>query len=124
MSLSRIRIRDGEALLRTGQPERYGAAVYLAGYALECAMKACICADKKYKCLPTKYWHHDLMALARHTVRWNLAAVGRGMQGRLASVAAEWDVTMRYSVVPYAARDVLQFIATVRELSKEFAPWP
>jgi len=124
VSLSRIRIRDGEALLRTGQPERYGAAIYLAGYALECAMKACICADKKCKCLPAEYWHHDLMALARRTVWWNLADVGRGLHGRLASVAAEWDVTMRYSVVPYTARDVLEFIATVTELSKEFAPWP
>jgi len=38
-ALSRIRLTEAKALLRLGH---YDGAYYLAGYAAECALKACI----------------------------------------------------------------------------------
>jgi HEPN domain-containing protein len=38
-SLSNLRLADARALLSAG---RFAAAYYLAGYAVECALKACI----------------------------------------------------------------------------------
>ena len=38
-TLSRVRLAEAQALLRAGMPD---GAYYLAGYAVECALKACI----------------------------------------------------------------------------------
>ncbi len=38
-ALSRVRLLEAKALLRAGRPD---GAYYLAGYAVECALKACI----------------------------------------------------------------------------------
>jgi hypothetical protein len=124
VALSRIRFRDGEALLRTGQPERFGAAVYIAGYGLECALKARICDDTHTRDLPRQFWHHDLLSLARNTSRWPAIAADRSLRERLLALTAEWDVRMRYTAVRYEARSVLRFITRAKELAKEFVPWP
>jgi HEPN domain-containing protein len=65
--LAEDRLLDAEALLAAG---RWSGAYYLAGYAVECGLKACILAhieatgaifrDKKYA---EKCWTHDLRAL-------------------------------------------------------------
>jgi HEPN domain-containing protein len=41
--LSRLRIRDAKILLKNGAHE---SAYYLAGYAVECALKACIAKQR------------------------------------------------------------------------------
>jgi HEPN domain-containing protein len=56
--LAELRLQDAEALLQAG---RYEAAYYLAGYAIECALKACIAKrteaessphEMQYDCIP------------------------------------------------------------------------
>jgi HEPN domain-containing protein len=57
-ALSRIRLREAEALARLGMSD---GAYYLAGYCVECALKACIAKatqrqefpDKKPKRIPS-----------------------------------------------------------------------
>ena len=45
--LSKVRLREAQALLRTGVAD---GAYYLAGYAVECALKACIAkGTQKYE---------------------------------------------------------------------------
>jgi len=63
--LAQLRIKEAEALL---QATRYDGAYYLAGYTIECALKACIAKqirehDFPDKNLLTKIYTHDLEQL-------------------------------------------------------------
>lgn len=63
--LTEIRIGEARALLATGL---YNGAYYLAGYALECALKACIAKQIRQHDFPDKpfaekAWKHDLESL-------------------------------------------------------------
>src|SRR6266571_4128490 len=66
--LAKVRIADAKALLAA---RRWSAAYYLAGYAVECGLKACILAhaaaapeilfeDRRYS---EKCWTHNLIQL-------------------------------------------------------------
>jgi hypothetical protein len=65
--LSRIRVREAKALVKVGMAD---GAYYLAGYAVECALKACIAKETKRFEFPDKKrvdssYSHDLDALVR-----------------------------------------------------------
>jgi HEPN domain-containing protein len=59
--LSDLRLQESKALLAAGFPE---GAYYLAGYAVECALKACIAKRTQQYDFPEKgahrYFSHDL----------------------------------------------------------------
>ena len=63
--LAEERLVDARAL---AQAERFAAAYYLAGYAVECALKACICRMTSQHDFPPKeakdLYIHDLAKLA------------------------------------------------------------
>jgi HEPN domain-containing protein len=62
--LAEERLADSEALLGAG---RFNCAYYVAGYAVECALKACIAKITKRGDFPPretrKIWTHDLVDL-------------------------------------------------------------
>ena len=66
--LAELRLREAEALLRA---RHFSGAYYLGGYAIECAMKACIAKKTKRYDFPPKpkstqeYYSHDLEQLVR-----------------------------------------------------------
>ncbi len=65
--LAKIRIKEAEALLEKGH---YDGAYYLAGYAVECALKACIAKQTRQYDFPDKAqalesYTHDLAKLVR-----------------------------------------------------------
>lgn len=68
--LSAIRLEEAKSLLRN---KHYAGAYYLAGYSIECALKACIAAKTRAREFPPKpdivreYYRHDLVALFRRT---------------------------------------------------------
>ena len=64
-TLTRERVSDARVLLRAG---RYSGAYYLAGYAVECALKACITRQVRQHDFPNKKlandsYTHDLVRL-------------------------------------------------------------
>jgi HEPN domain-containing protein len=63
--LAETRLEDAKTLLNAG---RFEAAYYLAGYAVECALKACICTSTREFDFPQKngaeYYVHSLTRLA------------------------------------------------------------
>ena len=66
-TLSKIRIKEAKALLDKGL---YEGAYYLAGYAVECALKACIAKNVRQHDFPDKRlvidsYTHDLVKLVR-----------------------------------------------------------
>ena len=66
--LSIIRLEEARSLLRN---KHYAGAYYLAGYVIECALKACIAARTKATDFPPKpdtvrdYYRHNLVGLLR-----------------------------------------------------------
>src|ERR1017187_161547 len=66
-ALSRVRLSEARALLKAGLPD---GAYYLAGYAVECALKACIAKETKRYEFPDKRradssYTHSLIDLVR-----------------------------------------------------------
>jgi HEPN domain-containing protein len=66
-ALSRVRLAEAKALLNLGH---WDGAYYLAGYAVECALKACIAKDTQRHEFPDRRrvessHTHDLRALVR-----------------------------------------------------------
>lgn len=65
--LSKMRLQEARALLAAGFPE---GAYYLAGYAVECALKSCIAKRTGQHDFPErdapKYYKHDLQELLVH----------------------------------------------------------
>jgi hypothetical protein len=65
--LAAIRVLDAKALYAAGQ---FQGAYYIAGYAIECALKACLCRQFKLHDLPDRKlvldaYTHDLVDLVR-----------------------------------------------------------
>jgi hypothetical protein len=117
--LVRVRFADAEALLRTRVPERRNAAMYMAGYGVECALKAQICVTRDDDCLPAQFFHHDLRRLAEATDKWP-AMSGANPQhlDRLTYLESEWRTAMRYAKRNYGYADVVSFIGKAREFTE------
>jgi HEPN domain-containing protein len=68
LRLAEERLVDAQALFATG---RFGCAYYIAGYAVECALKACIPKQTRAESFPQKdaqkYYSHNLDALLGFT---------------------------------------------------------
>ena len=101
--LAEDRILDAERLLTGG---RWAGAYYLAGYAVECGLKACIMVhveatgaifqDKKFS---EKCWIHDLkdlLALANLKPALDADAAANPALYANWAVAEEWKETSRY----------------------------
>lgn len=101
--LSDERIADASALLAATQ---WAGAYYIAGYALECALKSCVLAyidqtgiifeDKKYA---QNCWTHDIEDLVRQaglTIERDKAAGTNIPLGQNWMVAKDWSEASRY----------------------------
>jgi HEPN domain-containing protein len=93
--LAKLRLRESKALLAAGFP---GGAYYLAGYAVECALKACIAKRTQAHDFPekasTKYYSHDLedlLGFARLKVE-----LDQSLQANLA-MRANWVIVQNWS---------------------------
>lgn len=111
--LARTRLRDAEVLF---DKRRYAAAYYLAGYAVECALKARIARNVRRSQFPDKEtvlksYTHDLELLVR------IAELGKDLQTQIGNdstfatywaVTKDWKETSRYAFrTRIEARDLL-----------------
>lgn len=100
--LSAIRLKEANALLKN---KNYSGAYYLAGYAIECALKACISKETRRYDFPDKQraldsWQHSLTKLvqAAHLQ----TALDREMSSEKRfeanwNVVKDWSELSRYS---------------------------
>lgn len=102
-ALSEIRLREAQALFRT---KHFSGAYYLAGYAVECALKACIAKQIKRYEFPDKQrvmdsYSHDLKKLA------GLSTLLQSILDRAASnrsfrtnweIVCQWSEKSRYAI--------------------------
>jgi len=108
-AISRQRKREAAALLHAGL---FPGACYLAGYAVECALKACIAKQTKRHDFPDKHlanecWTHDLQKLVQ------LAGLGPDLNKDMNAspalqvnwaIVKDWDEGLRYDVTITAAQ--------------------
>jgi hypothetical protein len=118
-SLATERLEDAAALLKAG---RYAGAYYVSGYAIECALKACIAAKTKQDEFPpkeaAKYYVHDLPKLLDFA---GLAPAFELDAGRDPALGANWAIVKDWTEeARYAgrgeqqAREILGAINDVR----------
>jgi HEPN domain-containing protein len=124
--LAEERAVDALALLNAG---RWSAAYYLAGYSVECALKACIAKrvraeDFPDKKLATDSYTHDVQGLAR------IAQVEPALAARLSSdptfklnwaALQRWNEGARYQ--SWLERDARGLYRAVTDLQTGVLPW-
>jgi hypothetical protein len=126
--LAEDRILDAQTLLAGG---RWSGAYYLAGYAVECGLKACVLAfveqsgvifeDKKFG---EKCWTHDakvLIVLADLAVPHGAAIAASPVFDDNWTVVLEWSEASRYQQKTEAkARELFQ---AVTDHANGVLPW-
>ena len=118
-ALSRERLRDARALLAHGQ---YVGAYYMAGYSVECALKACIARKTCRFDFPDRKAVSDSHT---HDVQKLVELAGLKLQLDAASSADKefksnwtlitaWQVEDRYSlnILPYEAEELYRAISS------------
>jgi len=115
-ALATTRLEDARTLLRN---ERFAGAYYLAGYAVECALKSCIAKRTREHDFPDKStvaqsWTHDLEKLVK-TAQMELALQQRidsdRVFARCWNEVKEWSEESRYdSIAPLKAQALLRAI--------------
>ncbi len=102
--LAEIRIKDAKGLLGL---RRYSGAYYLAGYAVECALKACISKQTKRYAFPPKkevvgtMYTHDVGQLAKLAgFDVERESTGDPIFALHWAVAKDWNESRRYEVFP------------------------
>lgn len=119
--ISRQRKREAATLLRAGM---FPGAFYLAGYAVECALKACIAKqtsryDFPDKRLSNEAWTHDLQKLVQLSGLWPELQQDMGTSAALQlnwTIVKDWSEAVRYdiSVTRAQARDLYSACTTRR----------
>ena len=103
--LANIRLRDSEVLLRN---RRFAAAYYLAGYAVECALKACMAKKTRRHDFPDRgaaqFYTHNLPRLLEHS---GLDVDEDPALQQSWTAVKDWSEEVRYREVSEAeARDI------------------
>ena len=93
--LAELRLADAQILLAN---RRYAAAYYLAGYAVECGLKACIARQFKLYEFPSRNaetrYRHGLEALAKND---RLAGALDRQKSSAPKFASNWSVVIDWS---------------------------
>ena len=100
--ISRLRVREARVLLQNGY---YSGAYYLVGYAVECALKACIAKQiRRYdfpdrKLVNDSYTHdlEKLLGVSGLKEELDSESAGNPTLQRYWTIAKEWSEQSRYN---------------------------
>jgi hypothetical protein len=115
--LARMRLNDARTLMRNGNTE---AAYYLTGFAVECALKACIAKNIRRHDFPPNpnavrdIYTHDLVKLigaARLQTALDADRRKNASFNNKWDVVKDWNVNSRYAVRGLSARDLYRAVA-------------
>jgi len=126
-ALSRLRKTEAGHLLRAGHP---AGAYYLAGYAVECALKACIAKQTRRhdfpdKDLANKAYVHNLEALVKLAGIEQDFATARAASPALSvnwAVVKDWKETSRY-VAARSLTEARDFVSACTARTNGVLPW-
>jgi HEPN domain-containing protein len=125
-ALANIRIREAQILLKSGE---HSGAYYLAGYSIECALKACIAKKYKRHDFPDKKtvsdsYTHELSKLAKLAELEQLLEFSGENDPYLSknwALVREWSEETRYRVIEQS--ESLRIIDAIIEKRHGVMPW-
>ena len=115
-ALAELRFKDAQHLLTAG---RNSGAYYLAGYAIECGLKAVIARGFRQGVIPSKrfvdrvYTHNlvELLSLSGLKETWDTEADASVDLKTSWTIVTAWDETSRYQMVdPFRAMAMLEAV--------------
>lgn len=135
------RFDDANALRKTGRNARANGAMYLAGFVVECLLKAKLIekhawlqhpfnvqsrAKPDQRAYDLCYRRHDLAALLEHLpelkqrlLEWGRnRSAGSGVIDSLRSVVGQWTIFARYSTRVATMHEAATFIEQVKEVKE------
>ena len=125
--ISALRVREASALLRLGH---FHGAYYLAGYAIECALKACIAKrtrrfDFPEKKVANEAWKHDLEALLGTA---GLAVEFADETKRSKPLELNWNLVKDWSeesryMTDLTEHDARQLLSACKDRTYGVLPW-
>jgi HEPN domain-containing protein len=124
--LSNLRLKEAKALLDAGFPE---GAYYLAGYSVECALKACIAKRTHAEEFPErdahKYYKHDLQELLVHAQLKQ--SLDSDMQRdplleKRWTILKSWSEEARY-IQGKTAHEAMDLIGAIEDGTGGILPW-
>ncbi|MBM3237734.1 HEPN domain-containing protein [Candidatus Poribacteria bacterium] len=119
--ISRRMLTDARFLLKNG---RWHGAVYLAGYAVECKLKAAVCRYLGVEVLPESFRTHDIQSLIRSAGLAEAVDSDKVIQVRFRRIDSMWRTEIRYAGNPplplqggdYGKQEAENFLDTVRRI--------
>lgn len=111
--VARIRLEDAEVLL---DRRRHGGAVYLAGYAVECAFKFAITRRRGEPYLPAEMEIHKLDDLLDKSGLKTSMDKDEQTSAAYAEIADYWQPARRYSAAIVSHHDAQRLCKMVRQL--------
>lgn len=123
--IGRARLREARILHEAGQ---YAGSVYLAGFAVECALKFAICWTLGWRRLSGTFKTHDLEALLLHSGLEKTLRSDPAMNETFGKITGLWSVegddSVRYQNPREFNRATSEgFLAWVAEPEEGFLPW-
>ena len=124
--IAEIRLREADALLHAGMAN---GAYYLAGYAVECALKACIAKRTSEHDFPEReardYYSHDLeklLGFARLRDALQLAFQADLSMEKRWTIVLGWSEASRY-VRNRTAEEAIELLAAIEDSTGGVLPW-
>lgn len=125
--LANLRLAEAQTLLSAGHA---AGAYYLAGYAIECALKACIAKGVQQYDFPDKekvvqsYSHNLVQLLKTAGLEGTLDGAIKQNKALAANwaVVKDWNESKRYDLA-IVLRDATDIIAAVSNPADGFLPW-
>ncbi|MGA3264765.1 MAG: HEPN domain-containing protein [Terracidiphilus sp.] len=124
--IAELRLRESKALLAAGLPE---GAYYLAGYAVECALKACIAKRTREHDFPDKKLVNDshthnlksLLQLAELKTELDIAIGADPTMESVLDKILEWSETCRYQ--RKTAQEATALLTAIEDQAGGLLPW-
>lgn len=118
--VAETRVADAASLFDAG---RYAAAVYLAGYAVECSLKAMICKTLDLDDLPGTFAVHDLELLLLHSGLNKRIRENSQVHEAFKKLDEVWSEVVRYDdPVKYTTQEAGRMMTLVREVVQWLVP--
>jgi HEPN domain-containing protein len=124
--IAELRLRESKALLAAGIPE---GAYYLAGYAVECALKACIAKRTQEHDFPDKdsrkWFIHDLedlLGFARLKIELDSAMKLNPALKTNWTIVRNWSEESRYEKKK-SVQEATDLLKAIENQQAELLPW-
>ena len=124
--IAELRLRESKALLATGFPD---GAYYLAGYAVECALKACIAKKTREHDFPEKKLVNDshthdlgkLLNLAELKDELDAVILADPVMESALDKIQDWSETSRYQ--KKTAQETTALLKAIEDQEGGLLPW-